>query len=246
MALSITEIARDAGLPTSTLRYYDRLGLLTSVGRADNGYRQYDDRALDRLRFIARAKDLGCSLKEITSLLTAFDEDCGDVQGTLRDLVDGKIAIAQRRVVEMVALTAQLQQARHALGATSPSGPCGPGCACLEATHQSSQSLPVVQLSESDQAIACSLGHEDMTERIADWHAVLASVDDRTSIDGGIRLTFKSDADVAELARLARAEWACCSFFAFSITVDGRGTALEVRAPDTGGDLVTSVFGAVG
>jgi hypothetical protein len=39
------------------------------------------------------------------------------------------------------------------------------------------------------------------------------------------------------------AEWACCSFFAFSITVDGRGTALEVRAPDAAQELLTTVFG---
>src|SRR5215207_369575 len=115
MNLSITDVARKAGIPTSTLRYYDRLGLLTSACRADNGYRRYDDRALDRLRFIARAKELDCSLEEIATLLTAFDEDCADVQGTLRTLVDGKIAIAQRRVAELVALTAQLQEARHEL-----------------------------------------------------------------------------------------------------------------------------------
>jgi MerR family copper efflux transcriptional regulator len=115
MSLSITDVARRTGVPTSTLRYYDRLGLLASARRADNGYRQYDKRALDRLRFIARAKELGCSLEEIATLLGAFDEDCGEVQTPLRDLVDGKIAIAQRRVAELVALTAQLQEARHAL-----------------------------------------------------------------------------------------------------------------------------------
>jgi MerR family copper efflux transcriptional regulator len=80
MSLSITHVARQAGVRTSTLRYYDRLGLLASSDRAANGYRQYDHRALDRLSFIARAKDLGCSLDEIARLLTAFDEDCVDVQ----------------------------------------------------------------------------------------------------------------------------------------------------------------------
>ena len=244
MSLSITDVARQAGVPTSTLRYYDRLGLLASAGRGANGYRHYEDRALDRLRFIARAKELGCSLVEITALLTAFDEDCRDVQGTLRELVDGKIAVAQRRVTELVALTAQLQEARHGLAAEAAPGPCGPGCACIDEPPRAGRPLTVVQLADSDSAIACTLSHEDMGDRITEWQAVLAPVEDRAPIHGGVRLTLGVDADVAEVARLARAEWACCSFFSFSLTIDGRGTALEVRAPEAARALVTSIFGA--
>lgn len=243
MSLSITDIARQAGVPTSTLRYYDRLGLLASVGRASNGYRHYDARALDRLRFIGRAKELGCSLEEIATLLTAFDRDCGDVQGTLLELVDGKIAIAQRRVAELVALTAQLQEARHALNAEAAAGPCGPGCACLDEAPRARRPIAVVQLAASEPAIACTLSHEEEGDRIARWQAALAVVDARAAIDGGIRLTFKPDADLAEVTRLSRAEWACCSFFSFSITVDARGTALEVRAPEAACELLASVFG---
>jgi DNA-binding transcriptional MerR regulator len=242
MSLSITDVARQAGVPSSTLRYYDRLGLLESDGRADNGYRRYDDRAIDRLRFIARAKELGCSLDEIATLLTAFDEDCGNVQASLRELVDGKIAVAQRRVAELVALTAQLQEARHALSADAVAGRCGPGCACLDGAPAGERSLTAVQLA-AEPAIACTLGHKEMGDRISDWQGVLAHVTERAPIDGGIRLTLDPEADLAEVSRLARAEWSCCSFFSFSITVDARGTALEVRAPEVARDLVSSIFG---
>jgi hypothetical protein len=51
--------------------------------------------------------------------------------------------------------------------------------------------------------------------------------------------------DLAEMTRLALAEWQCCTFFAFAITVDGRGAALEVRAPDVAAELLKSVFGGV-
>ena len=243
MSLSITDVARATGVPTSTLRYYDRLGLLASEGRADNGYRRYDDRALDRLRFIGRAKDLGCTLDEITALLAAFDENCGDVQLPLRELVDDKIRLAQNRVAELVAFTAQLQEARQALAADPAAGACGPGCACVDAVTPSGRVLTVVPLgSEAD--IACTLSHEEMGDRMADWQTVLAHVDAREPVDGGIRLTLDRDVDLGEVSRLARAEWSCCSFFSFSITVDGRGTALEVRAPEAARELLTSVFGA--
>jgi hypothetical protein len=47
----------------------------------------------------------------------------------------------------------------------------------------------------------------------------------------------------AELMRLVVAEQACCAFFNFTISVDTRGTALEVRAPREALDLVSTVFG---
>ena len=250
MSLSITDVARQTGFPTSTLRYYDRLGLLASAGRAGNGYRQYDDRAVDRLRFIARAKDLGCTLDEIASLLTAFDEDCGDVQAPLRELVDGKISIAQRRVTELVALTAQLQEARHALATEAANGPCGPGCACLDGTPgRQAGAAPgrtLVQLADSRSEIACTLDHEHMGDRMADWQSVLGHVRVRSPLDGGIRLTFGAGVAIAQVARLARDEQACCAFFRFTLTVDQRGTALEVRAPADAQTLLASVFGSAG
>jgi DNA-binding transcriptional MerR regulator len=243
MSLSITDVARQTGLPSSTLRYYERVGLLTG-SRRSNGYREFDERALDRLRFIARAKELGCSLEEIATLLVAFDDDCADVQEPLRTLVDGKIADAQRRVAELVALTAQLQEARHALSVEARGGPCGPDCACL-ADASATPPMTVVPLSSSVPAIACTLDHREMGDRIAEWQAALEGVERREAVEGGIRVTFGADADLGEIVRLARDEWACCSFFAFTVTVDDRGSALEIRAPVDARELITAIFGAV-
>jgi MerR family transcriptional regulator, copper efflux regulator len=243
MSLSITDVARRAGVPTSTLRYYDRLGLLASAGRAANGYRRYDDRAPDRLRFIARAKELGCSLEEIASLLIAFDDDCSEVQLPLRQLVDAKIAVAQQRVAELVALSAQLREARHALSAEAASGPCSADCACLRDEPQPNGELPVAQLTAAEPIVACTLDTEEIDDRISAWQAVLAHVSDRAALADGIRLTFGPEIDLAEVARLARAEWSCCSFFRFSLTIDDRGTSLEVRAPNDARELLASVFG---
>jgi MerR family copper efflux transcriptional regulator len=241
MSLSITEVSRRTGVPSSTLRYYERVGLLPGNRRA-NGYREFDERALDRLRFIHRAKELGCSLEEIAALLEAFDDDCADVQAPLRQLVDTKIADAQRRVAALVALTAQLQEARHALAVEASSGPCGPTCAC---SAERSDAVPrtVVPLSTANSAIACTLDYEAMPRRIADWQAALVHVERREALDGGIRLIFGPRSDIAEVVRLARDENACCSFFSFAFSIDDRGTALEVRAPAGAGELVTSIFG---
>jgi MerR family transcriptional regulator, copper efflux regulator len=245
-ALPIGEVSRRSGFSTDTLRYYERLGLIPAPARNDAGRRAYDAPSLDRLRFIARAKELGCSLDEIASLLTAWDADCSDVQSGLRSLVDRRIGDAQRRVAELVAFTAQLQEARHVLATsagTAPDVPCGPDCACLDAGSGPTRIPTIVALATDAPAIACTLDHEDMASRIAEWQGILADVTERSPIDGGIRLTFAPTIELGEVVRLARAEWSCCSFFSFAVTVDGRGAALEVRSPGEAGELVASVFG---
>jgi hypothetical protein len=110
-----------------------------------------------------------------------------------------------------------------------------------ETTHVSRPT--VVQLAESDPIVACTLEQAEMGDRMLEWQSALKDVEQRVPLDDGVRLTFGPDADIAELARLARSEWACCSFFSFAITVDARGTALEVRAPDDARQVVQSVFG---
>jgi MerR family mercuric resistance operon transcriptional regulator len=69
--MTIGALARAAGVNVETVRYYERRGLLAAPARTVSGYRQYDDEALWRLQFVARAKRLGFTLTEITDLLQA-------------------------------------------------------------------------------------------------------------------------------------------------------------------------------
>jgi DNA-binding transcriptional MerR regulator len=56
----IADAAHRTGLPTSTLRYYERIGLFPAPERTEGGYRAYEELALDRIAFIAGAKELWC------------------------------------------------------------------------------------------------------------------------------------------------------------------------------------------
>ena len=60
--LKIKDIADASGFTAATLRYYEEIGLLPESSRSAAGYRLYDPGTLDRLAFIARAKQLGCTL----------------------------------------------------------------------------------------------------------------------------------------------------------------------------------------
>jgi DNA-binding transcriptional MerR regulator len=66
----VGELATRSGIPSSTLRYYEKLGLLPRVSRSKSGYREYPKETLDQLVLIGRAKELGFSLREVRALLT--------------------------------------------------------------------------------------------------------------------------------------------------------------------------------
>jgi DNA-binding transcriptional MerR regulator len=244
--LTIGEIAERSGFSTSALRYYEGIGLLVPATRTDGGYRVYDDHALTRLAFIARAKQLGCSLDEITVLVRIWDgEQCGPVQRRFHELVTDKIADSQLRIAELTAFTAQLQTAAGQLNEEPVDGACSDACACVTATAIENGTVQVtLGTKPSDPPIECTLEPGAMPDRLADWRAILERARTRTTgPNGALRLEFGAGTDLAELARLVDAEQRCCAFFSFAITVDPRGVALEVRAPDGAAEVVTSLFG---
>ena len=123
--LTIGQVAERTGFTTSALRYYEGLGLVMPTTRTDAGYRLYDDDTVNRLAFIARAKQLGCSLDEITDLLAIWDDDrCAPVQRRFHELVTEKIGATQAQIAELVAFAAQLQTAAARLDSPSIDGPC--------------------------------------------------------------------------------------------------------------------------
>ena len=240
--LKIKDVAEASGFSAATLRYYEQIGLLPESTRTSAGYRTYDERTLDRLAFIARAKQLGCTLEEIAGLSAAWDGgQCGPVQDQLRQLVAGKIHAAQTQIGDLMTFARELQAAAVALERHRPDGACDSDCGCVSATASAADAIATTQaisLSAKPQrsgepAIACTLSAGSIKGRIADWQQLLTHVVCREAIDDGIRNTFAADVPAAELMRLVAAEQDCCQFFRFSITIDQRGTALEVRRRST-------------
>jgi MerR family transcriptional regulator, redox-sensitive transcriptional activator SoxR len=92
--LTIGEVAREAGLKTSAIRYYESIGVLPEPER-DAGQRRYAPDAIGRLRLIGVAKQAGFSLAETRALLAA-DAD-GAVHAELRELAALKLPRSRRR-----------------------------------------------------------------------------------------------------------------------------------------------------
>ena len=72
--MKIGELSNRAGVPPSTLRYYESIGLLPETKR-ENGQRVYGEDVLERLRFIRAAKTTNFSLEEIARFLSGQEAD---------------------------------------------------------------------------------------------------------------------------------------------------------------------------
>lgn len=250
----IKTVAERSGFSPATLRYYEEIGLLPQPERTAGGYRRYDDATLERLAFISRAKQLGCTLEEISDLAVAWSGGkCGPVQDRLRRVVADKLTGTHDQIAQLIALSRDLQRAAAALERHRPDGPCDERCGCVtgsaadgEAAMAQSVSLIADAGGAADTPIACTLGGDSLRGRVEDWQALLTHVVRREPIDGGVRAVFDRSVPVDELMGLAAAEQDCCQFFAFAITVDTRGVALEVTAPADALPIVESLFGAAG
>jgi MerR family transcriptional regulator, copper efflux regulator len=244
---TIGEVADRTGFSASSLRYYEGIGLLAPASRSGAGYRLYDDHTLAQLAFIARAKQLGCSLDEIADLMAIWDgARCGPVQRRFHGLITQKLRPAKRQVIELTAFAAQLEVAAEQLSGEAVDGPCGDDCACLAPTPDAAARTPPVLSNPQpvDVPIACTLEPGALGGRLAEWRTVLDHVRSRVSTaDGGLRIGFDAAADIGRLATLVAAEQRCCPFFSFALTVDHRGLALEVRAPQDAGGIVDELFG---
>lgn len=89
--LTIGELARAAGVPTSTVRYYERERILRPAGRSGSNYRLYTQQDVERLRFIRAAQATGFTLRDVIELLRPAP--CGEVQGVIERRLE---AVASR------------------------------------------------------------------------------------------------------------------------------------------------------
>jgi MerR family mercuric resistance operon transcriptional regulator len=93
--LTIGELAKAAGVPASTVRYYERAGLLRPVARSPSNYRLYSSAELERLRFIRAAQATGFSLGDVTELLRPAA--CAKVQ----TLIEDRLSLVAERMKEL-------------------------------------------------------------------------------------------------------------------------------------------------
>lgn len=129
--MTISDVAAATGFTAPTIRYYERIGLLPAPSRSPSGYRLYHADALERLRFVARAKRLGLALDEIRELLSYWsDGACSTTRDRLQLLLADKLKEVRRRIDDLAVLGGQLEEAYGRLAGHPPQARCGPACGC--------------------------------------------------------------------------------------------------------------------
>ena len=103
----IGELADAAGLPSQTIRFYERKGLLPAPERGANGYRTYDASTITRLHFVQTAQAAGLTLAEIASIIDLRDD--GNVPcAHVATLIHNKLDDVRGRIKDLAALEAEL------------------------------------------------------------------------------------------------------------------------------------------
>ena len=123
--MKIGQASRESGVSQRMIRHYEAIGLIPAAARRDSGYRDYDSRDVNTLRFIRRARDLGFPVEEIGKLLALW-HDRGRASAEVK-------ALALSRAAELKRKARQLDEMRRSLEhlAANCHGDSRPDCPIL-------------------------------------------------------------------------------------------------------------------
>jgi DNA-binding transcriptional MerR regulator len=103
----IGDIAKKFGLNPRTIRYYETIGILPKARRIESGYRVYDDKTIERLEFILKAKTLGLKLNEIKEILLLHEKGEAPCECT-REFIRNKIIEIEEKITNLSELKTRL------------------------------------------------------------------------------------------------------------------------------------------
>ncbi len=123
---TIGGLAGRAGVNLQTIRYYERRGLLSPVGRKESGYRVYGLDTLKRLQFIRQAKELGFTLEEIRGLLDLRIEPAQskDACERVREKTSVKLKTVEEKLKTLTSVRKVLKELLNACDRRSPTEQC--------------------------------------------------------------------------------------------------------------------------
>lgn len=121
--MNIGQASKASGVSQRMIRHYEAIGLTPKAARRDSGYRDYDERDVHTLRFIARARDLGFPIEEIGKLLTLW-QDRGRSSAEVKALAVARIEELERKERELKEMRRTLEHlARNCHGDERPDCP---------------------------------------------------------------------------------------------------------------------------
>jgi MerR family transcriptional regulator, copper efflux regulator len=235
MGMRISELAEQADIPVSTVRYYERIGLLRPPERQGNGYRRYDESDAEQLAFIGRAKRMGIPLVQVSELIGLWSSGgCRPMQEQIRAFLTGRVAEVRAQRTELAAFAHQLEALLGRIDGTGDEDRlCQLDCECVHLDDvdplAGCERFPAVA---REHEVGCSLEVGQQGDRLRQWRDL---VDEGRVVDRSettLRVAFPVSTETAErLAGLCAAEVGCCSFFAFRVEISAASLTLQVEVP---------------
>jgi MerR family transcriptional regulator, copper efflux regulator len=243
--LRVSELARRAGVAPSAVRFYERSGLLTPARRSANGYRIFDEAAVDQLMLVAKAKRIGMSLEDIATLTTGWPGgECRSVQARIRAFLAARLDQVREQRAALRSLEGRLRTALGRLKAQDPGQRrCAPGCGCDAALDaDAGGAAPGTRAAARD--YGCTLEPAALVARLDQWRALAAAATSVVPAGGAVRLALPAEPDVvAAAAALCAAETACCDQTRFLLEVTAGRVTLTAEAPGAPGLVEAMILG---
>ena len=109
--MNIGDAAEQSGLPAKTIRYYEDIGLITP-DRAGNGYRDFSESHIHKLKFLHRSRNLGFSIEDCRMLLSLY-EDKNRASGEVRSVAKEHLSTIETKIAELQSMHATLSDLVH-------------------------------------------------------------------------------------------------------------------------------------
>ena len=130
--MRIGQLARQVGVSTDTVRFYERSGWLPRAPRRDNDYREYGEPDIEHLRLLIDLRRLDLPLEDAAKIASwCHSGHCADTTTELPRLIGGRRAEVANRIAGLQALDARLaglerhlRRPRRALSVLGRGGPC--------------------------------------------------------------------------------------------------------------------------
>lgn len=105
----IGEVSGETGFSIDTIRYYEKEGLLEKPPRSEGGFRLYGREAVEKLRFIKKARALGLTLDEIKGIMRCSQEGLGPCCDLVRRLFTKKVGEFEAKIKELQRMKRDLE-----------------------------------------------------------------------------------------------------------------------------------------
>lgn len=121
--MNIGQASKASGVSQRMIRHYEAIGLIPKAARRESGYRDYDERDVHTLKFIARSRDLGFPIEEIGKLLALW-QDRSRASAEVKALALARVEELKRKERELHEMRQTLEHlAKHCHGDDRPDCP---------------------------------------------------------------------------------------------------------------------------